>query len=468
MRAHFNRIKIMALGLSLLAVLTSALSGCGCTAMYGPPPNAVLIVDNGVVYGEGVLFGVGDKLFAMRASDGKVLWQNAENPYYGPHGLSTEVRPTGAPVAPVVDSQKVIETMGVGLFAALRATDGKMLWHSQPLTELGTSAYGTLSHPPVIANGVIYDAVGYSTIAAWNEDDGHTLWVSQIVPDAEAAPTITNPGYRDGLPRLVVAGSTIYVNAGRSVYALRALDGSVLWRLPDAPVGTSYSTPVVASNTVYVADSNGVAIALDAKTGAIRWRSFGRTVDQTPAVPSVVVLGQTVYVASQGGLVRALDAATGAQLWRYVTHNGDEVFGGPLAPLVVAGGRVYLASLAWGLYVLDAATGRELWRATLDNSIFNMAPSLPNLSIPAVDQGAVVLAAANGAEAWNASNGQQLWVAHIPNKDDSALVQSAAVAAGIVYLGQGGTQATCGFSGIPPHVLALRETDGAKRWRVSI
>ncbi|HET8906709.1 MAG TPA: PQQ-binding-like beta-propeller repeat protein, partial [Ktedonobacterales bacterium] len=158
------------------------------------------------------------------------------------------------------------------------------------------------------------------------------------------------------------------------------------------------------------------------------------------------------------------------QLWRYPTHDGDAFISGPLAPLVVEGGRVYLASLDFGLYVLDAATGRELWRAPLDNGIFNSAGTQPDLSTPAVDQGTgiVVLVAPNRVEAWRVADGQKLWVAHIPNNEDSALVDSAAVAAGMVYLAQEGTQATCDFNGIPPHVLALRDTDGTKRWQGSI
>lgn len=465
MRAHVNQIKIMALCLSLLAALAPTLASCGlpCTAMFAQPPHAVLTVENGVVYGVWA-----PKFFAMRASDGKMLWQNSENPYdMGGHLAAQQMYGWNLPVAPVVDGQTVIETMGIGLIEALRTTDGKMLWHSQPLWGPLPSANGPLSHPPVVADGVIYAAVGYGAIAAWSEGDGHTLWVSYFAPDAEATPSVTNPGYSHRPPPPVVAGSAIYFSVGRSVYALRTLDGSALWRLPDAPVGTSYSAPVVAANTVYVADSNGLALAIDAKTGAIRWRSQGRTPVILPSPSSVVVSGRTVYVASQGSLARALDATTGAQLWRYETPIGSA-----LAPLAVAGGRVYLASLSWGVYVLDAATGRELWRAVADssiyNNVYNVALPQPDLSIPEVDQGAEVLAAANGAEAWDASNGQQLWVKLVPNKEDSALVQSAAVAGGAVYLAQGGTQATCGFSGIPARALALRETDGAKLWQVSI
>lgn len=513
MRTHFTQVRIVALCVSLLAALAPTLAGCGrvvCNAMYGPPPHAALTVNNGVVYGVGA-----GKFFAIRASDGKALWQNSENPYNISGSYAGQFSYWQEPVAPVVDGQTVIETLGVGLIVALRATDGKMLWHSHPLavpispaynpasfpppaytptipsppTDTPAipppSAYNPASPPPVVADGVIYATVGFGSIAALSEDNGNALWVAPFASDAEATPA--RSFYLGVLPRPVVAGNAVYVSIGRSVYALRTRDGATLWSLPDAPADVSYSTPVVAANTVYVvtsravftSDASSVAFALDAQTGAIRWRAPERAFTVLLSAPSsTIVRGPTVYIASQGSLAQALDAATGAQLWSYQTQTDQGMVGGALAPLVVEDGRVYLASLHWGLFALDAATGRVLWRGTLDNSIFDppypngdynsSADALLRLSTPEVDQGTVVLVAANGAAAWNILHGQRLWETHIPNQEDSAFVQSAAVADGAVYMAQGGTQRTCGFSGLPPRVLALRETDGAKLWQVAI
>lgn len=473
---RFRQVKVVVLCASLLAMLSPALTSCGvCTVALGPPPQAVLTVDNGVVYSVDDWpfrnWAGGGKRSAMRASDGKMLWQNTADPYFDPNKLHSDVTPARTLVAPVVDGQTVIETMGIGLYMALRATDGKMLWHSQPLTGLATSAHGAFDPPPVVAGGVIYAAVGYGTIAAWDEGDGYARWASHFAPDAEVGLAYQNSYRNLGLPLPVMAGSVIYASAGRSVYALRASDGSLLWRLPDGPTGSTYSAPVVAANTVFVADSDGTVFALDAETGAIRWRSPGYSsvvVDTT--VSRLVVQGQTVFVASQGSNLRALDAATGAQLWRYQTHIGDTYFSGTLAPLVITGGRVYLVSLPSGWYVLDAATGQEMWQAPLDQGIFNSTiGSRPYLSTPAVDQvaGTVVMVGANGVEAWNVTDGQMLWAAHISDEEDPALVESAVVTAGMVYVGKSGLS-SCGDGGTPPRVVALRDTDGTKRWQDSI
>lgn len=471
MRVYFSQAKTVMLCVSLLSMLAPALAGCGgCSIAAAAPGPVALTVEDGVVYSSGGVYIYGAKVFALRASDGTVLWQNAENPYVGEHGEITGIYQSGAPVAPVVDGQSVIETMGIGLFAVLRAADGKMLWHSRPLTGLAASAGGARDYPPVVADGVIYAAAGYGTIAAWDEHDGQSLWVSHFAPDAEvAAPT--SPTYRYGLPQPVMAGSTIYASAGHSVYALRAADGSVLWHLPAAPVGIIYSTPVVTATAVYVNDSDGTVFALDPETGTIRWRSpANSSIVMEQPLQSVVVQGQTVFVASDGNLVRALNAATGAQLWRYVTRKGDTLVAGPLAPLTVGGGRVYLASFAFGLYDLDATTGRQLWLAPLDPAIFNTwsrSPSTSDLAVPTIDQATVVVAANNGVGAWRVSDGQELWLAHIPDEADPGVVDSSAVASGMVYVAQGGTGLDCG-NGPPPRVLALRGSDGKQLWQVSI
>ncbi len=108
---HFSGIKIMALCVALLALLAPTLAGCrGCSIVYGNSTGLV---------------------FALRASDGSVLWQTADVP---------QVEPT----APVVDGQTVVVSAAGGLVEAWRATDGKPLWRSQPLSGISAPSSNTL------------------------------------------------------------------------------------------------------------------------------------------------------------------------------------------------------------------------------------------------------------------------------------------------------------------------------------
>ncbi len=73
----------------------------------------------------------------------------------------------------------------------------------------------------------------------------------------------------------------------------------------------------------------------------------------TPTAP--IACGDTVYVAGSDGIVRALDAATGAVRWKAYTGGGIKI-----APTVWEG-RLYAGSGDGRVYALEAATGRLLW-----------------------------------------------------------------------------------------------------------
>ena len=83
---------------------------------------------------------------------------------------------------------------------------------------------------------------------------------------------------------------------------------------------------------------------------SLRWRfETGGNAAPTPAVA-----GDTVYVASDGGTLFALEAATGAERWRFAT-------GGGAFPPALADGVVYIGSVDGTVYAVDAATGVERW-----------------------------------------------------------------------------------------------------------
>jgi alcohol dehydrogenase (cytochrome c) len=85
-----------------------------------------------------------------------------------------------------------------------------------------------------------------------------------------------------------------------------------------------------------------------------------------------LVIGGTMYVTTSMGprYVYALDAKTGAVRWRYAPDIADDV-----APTVCCGlvnrgaayanGRLFVARLDGILVALDAGSGRELWRTTV-------------------------------------------------------------------------------------------------------
>jgi hypothetical protein len=116
--------------------------------------------------------------------------------------------------------------------------------------------------------------------------------------------------------------------------------------------------PIVAGGRVFVATHAGHLYALDAETGAPRWRFTA----PGPLLHSPAVAEDRVITAAAGGGVYALDAATGRLLWTAATASSLEGF--TAAPLV-AEQRVYLGARDGRFYCLDLADGREWWRAEL-------------------------------------------------------------------------------------------------------
>ncbi|HVV26962.1 MAG TPA: PQQ-binding-like beta-propeller repeat protein, partial [Rhizomicrobium sp.] len=135
----------------------------------------------------------------------------------------------------------------------------------------------------------------------------------------------------------LVVNGVMYVSApGDHVQAYDAASGELLWsynpvlEYTDLCCGPQSRGVAAAYGKVFVAQLDGHVVALDAKTGAVAWKSV--LADTIPApthyysftmAPQVV--GGMVLVGNSGaeyptrGFVEALDANTGKLVWRFYT-----------------------------------------------------------------------------------------------------------------------------------------------------
>jgi outer membrane protein assembly factor BamB len=186
----------------------------------------------------------------------------------------------------------------------------------------------------------------------------------------------------------VVVDGTVFVGAGKEVYALDATSGAVRWEFAAQDYITSSAT--VAGKRIYISDFKNL-YAIDEGTGAQVW-AFPVDVS---IYFSPVVAGQTVLLANGGQLV-ALDTASGKQLW--AMHLPGE----GLIPGAIQGSRAFVKSTST-LYALDLQNGQELWRTHDPNFI-----SLPVVAGDKVfvvsgmgrDTAIMALDAATGRDAW--------------------------------------------------------------------
>ncbi|MFZ2639952.1 MAG: PQQ-binding-like beta-propeller repeat protein [Verrucomicrobiia bacterium] len=143
--------------------------------------------------------------------------------------------------------------------------------------------------------------------------------------------------------------------------------------------------PVVMGRTMFVASSrNDSVTALDAETGAEKWRFYA----DGPVRFAPVAWERKLYFSCDDGCLYCLDAASGKLLWkvrgapsnRKVLGNERLISvwparGGP----VLDGGRVYFAAGVWpfeGIFIhaLDARTGRTLWVNDSMGSLYLVHP----------------------------------------------------------------------------------------------
>lgn len=294
------------------------------------------------------------------------------------------------------------------------------------------SSYERLCFPAVSEDTVYLSDL--TRLSAASLDNGAEAWkYSPGNPTCNAAApnVVSAPSVKKGR-----VYSTFFVEKPRSgrkgwvVACLDAAAGDEIWRTgvsPEFPDNAVYvSRPVVSHGTVYLSvvtrelESTSLLLALDARTGEIRWSTFiasGTKYDPWALglSGSVPVVGRgRVYLCTNMGAVVALDAASGRIDWlvkyqpftrtmkHYFTRERRRWAPGST---ILSGGRLFAApqDSTW-LLSLDADTGEAAWRfprVTYGEGryIVDCGPS----SLAVLGDSAVLLDKPSGRVLWNSS-----------------------------------------------------------------
>lgn len=243
-------------------------------------------VANGTVYVAG-RNGTG---WAVRASDGKVLWTAAGIP--GVSGV------TGV-AAPAADGDLVIFPFASGQLLAVDAATGATRWSAQVAgSRVGRAVafIRDLTGEPVIAGNVVLAGSSSGRINAFDRATGAELW-----SDREGATS----------PVLLAGGSVFAVNDQAQLVRLDAATGARIFAI-DLPyfktdrvrrqeaVFVHYG-PVLAGGRLFVASSDGQLRAFDPQSGAL----VGQAAIPGGAASAPVVSGGTLYVTGRDGRLHA-------------------------------------------------------------------------------------------------------------------------------------------------------------------
>lgn len=247
----------------------------------------------------------------------------------------------------------------------------------------------------------------------------------------------------NGVP--AVEGERVFGGIAGDAVALDARTGAVLWRTRVRGTNTSLAARniLVSHGQVFLAEPDG-AYSLDAATGAVRWRF--RPPEQADFARSALD-ERAFYVGTGNREVYALSRANGAVLWSAdlgpdwpataqprvngITAAGDTLY------VSVQRTRVPNTSYTTGLVIaLDARTGREIWRyegPDPRNENFILAP-------PAV-AGSRVLVVEGGRLAFavglDRATGREVW--RTPLSGSSGIDHELVVVDGIAYGGSSDT-----------------------------
>ena len=143
---------------------------------------------------------------------------------------------------------------------------------------------------------------------------------------------------------------------------IATLGGAWMVHLEDGKApATMQATPVVVAGVLFIASGTGNVFAIDAATGAIKWK-YQSTAGGT--IRGVAAAEGKVFSAQGDTSLIALDQTSGALVWK--TKLAER--GSTSAPATYYGGLVYLGVAGgesggrgqFGAY--DAKTGKEVWK----------------------------------------------------------------------------------------------------------
>jgi outer membrane protein assembly factor BamB len=289
-------------------------------------------------------------LGALRAINGQSLWSVKTESWLFPPRLSKD----GSTLFVLADGLR-----------AYHARDGKPKWE-RPTQE----SFIALAHHPgddrlfVASN---HDAgnesrespppsappPGPNHLRAFEPEQGQPLWAFQREASERFSDAIAvSPN-----------GALVYAATDRALYALDASTGALRWEFAARNAGrplraglsrNGAALYLSASEPPFGATKSHLLLALDAMTGAPRWRFA--TSSPLSASPIESLDSSLVYASTEEGLLHAIVTADGKESWRFRANASlhELVFSTRHASL-------FVGSYDRRFYALDTLTGAQRW-----------------------------------------------------------------------------------------------------------
>ena len=308
----------------------------------------------------------------------------------------TSSSPQSAPITASIDNGVVYFTANAGIHA-LRASDGKQMWQS----------FGGAFNPPIVAGGLIYEINFRNIVAfsasdgrqLWNyfsfEDESGGPGNTQIVQitgdrlyayDGQVLDVLIPASGRrvwstnDATKAIDI--NTLTLNNGMAFYAVH---------------NTSDATATPATTPI-----DDTIVARRASDGVLRWTYNLSRIMPSCSITAIVPAGNGLYASAScnngTGRTFALRASDGALLWQSSINGQFSVVNGVVC-IHITQASPALADL----YILQATTGKLLWQGAPGSSQHQTQAWTPgNGYIYLLDNGTLkALRVSDGQAAWS-------------------------------------------------------------------
>lgn len=234
-------------------------------------------------------------LFALRTKDGGQIWSTQLG------GAITGMTPT------TLNGSTLYVSALNGALYAVAATAGTVSWTYLTGDRIQSPAAVSPDRKTVYVSS--YDGKLY----ALDAKTGDRLWAASTGPYNVAVSALVNPG-----------GSRVFVmNTAGTAYAFNAADGSSAWRADTDQFMFSSPPPALApdGSLMYVPYERGVK-ALRADNGSTVWRATPPAASYAISAALTVDPGnKNLFLLGTDGVINALDTRDGTLTWAY--NNTD-------------------------------------------------------------------------------------------------------------------------------------------------
>ncbi len=249
---------------------------------------------------------------------------------------------------------------------------------------------------PVTTDALVIAAIIGGQVKAFDKRDGSVRWVRNLQITSRA--------------RSLVRFEDLVIVPARDLIALDAATGAERWRYSGSDRQAGVLTPVLAGDTLFAGGySSGEAVALNARTGELYWSvMLGNTIHRPTVTSAKVVFPRRSGAFDGAGAVIALDRASGEEQWRFAMPDAEGFPGGPATGGLSIGDRVIVGSRTAVVYALSESDGTLLWE--YDTGATNQPIGTRLLNV----NGSAVFQRLDGhLEALNPLDGSRVWQSQV-------------------------------------------------------